>query len=226
MTDLDKKVFSIKEDYQKRYYEIVNSPDLTAAGKGKAVEALNTETLNNYSSIRQALKEQLKGHSESLEKLKKPAGQELTAEEIEGLKYQGNLILSQLSAAKGPAEFEAAASEAAAANPAAFQLAYQDIKKLAQAIAPAKVAEPLDPWSRKPQAEQADNKAARLHVELDGMFQTAKQANISPADAKRKDQAEITRELINNTQGTITLIDRFEKEIKHPSPWPAEVAEG
>jgi hypothetical protein len=225
MNIYDEKVFKLKEGYNKEYFAILNNSDLTKTGKDKALTELNNRALNEYSSIRQQLKGHLHDHDASKAALMAQDTRErLTGEEIEQERRQGDLILSRLSAISKPIEFEAAAKELAEKNPAAFELVFKEVVKMARGITP-KESVQQDPWSGD--VKEVDSaEAARLQGELSAIFDTARAANIGPGEIERQEKIEAVRDSMSNLQSTLSLIDRFEKSIKQPSPWPTEVAEG
>ncbi len=222
MNSLDERTFQVKEQYHKEYWEIKNNPDLTESGKNKAITELNNRVLNDYSSIRKQIKEHLQDHDERLSTLKaKDTRQQLSTEEIESLKYQGDLILSQLSATPDPVNFAAVAKEQAAANPAAFELIFKEVVKLAQEVAPQKQPGQPDPWSGEVKEVQSA-KAARLSGELNQIYEQARTAAIGPEAVKQLEQIAAITDSMSELQSTISLIDRFENMILHPSPWPGD----
>ncbi len=215
------RIFKLKESYNTEYWKIKNNPDLTESGKNKAIIELNLRAENDYLSIKRQVKEFLLDHDERLSTLKaKESRQQLTAEEIESLKYQGDLILSQLSATPDPVNFAAVAKEQAAANPAAFELIFKEVVKLAEKVAP-KEAGNMDPWSGEIK-EVSNAKAARLHAEIDEVFNQARIASIGPEAVKQQEQIAAVTDSMSELQSTISLIDRFITMIKHPSPWPGD----
>ncbi len=224
MTLYDKQVFDLRERHDSERYQILNSADLTKAGKEKALIELANRTLYKYSALKRKLKEHIADNDAMITTLEaQDTKEELSTEQIEQLRHEGDLLLSELSSKTEPADFASAAREMAEKHPTPFVLIFGQVVELAEKIIPREAVNP-DPWSG--QAVEVQSRAgARLHIELQGSYEIARAANTTPAELARIEKVEAVRDSINNLMSTVSLLERFEQLVVEPTTtWGEQIA--
>lgn len=225
MNSYDQQIFNIWEKYLKARPKIQADPDLSPTGKRSAVEALATDTLKQFESLRREVRaesERLQLEVDSLE-AQAQQGAALNEEEIAQERRQADLVISQAVAARDAGALMRAAEEAATQAPGAFLLAYPELMKTADQLLPKVKSKTYDPWAGDQEpAKETGKERARLLAELARHYNQAAAQVKTPDQVKAAEKAEAVREERNNIHSAAALIKRFEKQIAGPGETWAE----
>lgn len=219
MNSYDQQIFDVWEKYLKDRPKIEADRDLSQAGKRSAVEALITETLKQFESLRREVRaesERLQSEVDSLE-AQAQQGAVLNEEEIAQERRQANLIISRTVAVKDSRGFLMAVEEAANQDPGAFMLAYPELTKQADQLLPKVKSKAYDPWAGDQEpAKVAGKERARLFAELARHYDQATAQVETPDQERAAEKAGALKDERNSIHSAAALIKRFESRIAGP----------
>ncbi|MEW5784799.1 MAG: hypothetical protein AB1767_06980 [Bacillota bacterium] len=224
MNYLDEQVFVIWEKYQAEWLKIRNNPDLSGEGKRKALVQLSNKTLAQYEDLHRKIKEHERDLTEELMRLeatdprRKPSEEEVAQEQ-----RVANLIVSKAAAATDGKMLLVVAEEAARKDPAGFLLSYANLVRLLDPLAPRLAAGPWDPWKGAGEPVIADTGRTRLFTELQGYYDTAAAAVVTPGELKLKERLEAIHNSLSGYSASRSLLQRLENKITVPEEWPVSV---
>ncbi len=195
------RYLELKAEYDQKKAAIKENTRLSAEGKKEALKELAVYYLDVFKGMLAAIDDQSEQLKEKIEQLEAegPGWDNLSEKELLAERRQVELMLGQLSAAGRDNFLKTAEAAAAMKQPGVFKVAFSQVADLAEKLFPSSMAASssggYDPWNpgagqQGEVVDQDGRKRAYVFAELQGLYEKATAATVTPEDKQRQQEIE------------------------------------